>query len=293
MMTTDVQIAVARDRVDPAAGIPWAHFRFPPLPQIALKVLELVNDENASMRRFSDLISSDPAFSCEVLIVANSALLAQRHRVTSILQAIALLGTRTLKGLCLTVGVRAFLGKTMAYPSLRALWRHSLASALIAEQLAHPPAMDKGTAYTAGVVHEIGRFALAVLRPKEYAALLDQHRGSAISILASERALFGFDSRQAGQHLIADWRLPPEFETLLGPSDHVRHPNDPWGMEDLLHLSCLLADVAGFAAFPGCEVLPYADLMDATPLRERILFHADVERLTSDIASRINAIESL
>jgi HD-like signal output (HDOD) protein len=288
-----MDIQTAKGKAGAAAGVPWAHFRFPPFPQTALKVLESVNDENASMRRLSDLICSDPALSCEVLIIANSALLAQRHRVTSILQAIALLGTRTLKGVCLTVAVRAFLGKSMDYPPLRAIWRHSLACALIAEQLADSSLVDKGTAYTAGVVHQIGRFALSVLRPKEYAELLEQHRGSATTILESERALFGFDSHEAGCHLIADWKLPAEFEALLLPQNAESHRNGAWLLDDVVYISCHLADAAGFMVFPGCEVMPYADLLDAIPVRKRCLFYADADRLAADIASRLHAIESL
>jgi HD-like signal output (HDOD) protein len=276
-----------------ATAFHWAHFRFPPFPQAAFRVLKSINDEDSSMRHFSALISSDPALSCEVLIIANSALLAQRHRVTSIPQAIVLLGTRTLRGVCLTVAVRAYLGKSMNYPSLRALWRHSLACALIAEQLADAAVMDKGTAYTRGVMHEIGRFALAVLQPKDYSELLEKHCGSAISILESERLLFGFDHCRAGQHLIKEWNLPSEFEAMLQPQDCVRQQNNSWQMHDLVHMSCRLADTAGFAAFPHCEVTPYADLLELIPVRERSLFHADVKRLAFDIGSKISAIESI
>ncbi len=152
----ELEVMQSQGKSSRTTAVPWAHFRFPPFPQTALKVLESVNDENASMRHLSDLISSDPAFSCEVLIIANSALLAQRHRVTSILQAVALLGARTLKGVCLSVGVRAFLGKSIDHPTLRAVWRHSLACGMIAEQLADPVVMDAGTAFTAGIMHEIG-----------------------------------------------------------------------------------------------------------------------------------------
>jgi HD-like signal output (HDOD) protein len=289
-MTSDVQIEQGEKSA--AAGFSWAHFRFPPFPQSALRVLELVNDDNVSMHRFGDLIASDPALSCEVLIIANSALLAQRHRVTSILQAIVLLGTRTLKGVCLTVAVRAYLGKSMSYPSLRAIWRHSLACALIAEQLADPSVIDKGTAYTGGVLHEIGRFALAVLRPQEYAKLLETHCGSVGSILEGERMLFGFDHREAGQHLVTEWKLPAEFEAMLGPRDSAKRKGDRLQIQDLLHTSCQLADAAGFAAFPGCEVTPYAELLEAIPVRARSLFPADVKRLAFDIGSKISAIEA-
>jgi len=151
-MTSDLRLEQATNNA--VAALDWAHFRLPAFPESALHVLNLVNEDNVSMRHLTDVISSDPALSCEVLIIANSALLAQRHPVTSILQATVLLGTRTLKGVCLTVAVRAYLGKAMNYPSLRAIWRHSLACALIAEQLAGAAGIEKGTAYTAGIIRD-------------------------------------------------------------------------------------------------------------------------------------------
>jgi HD-like signal output (HDOD) protein len=275
-----------------AAGLPWAHLRLPPFPQAALRALELVNDENASMRHLSDVICADPALSCEVLIIANSALLAQRHHVTSIVQASVLLGTNTLKGVCLTVAVRAYLNGALRYPSLRAVWRHSLASALIAEQLAGGAGLDKGIAYTGGVMHEIGRLGLAVLRPKEYAALLEQHRGSRNTLLESEQEMFGFNSCHAGEHLVVEWNLPVHFLDLLHAQDHVRHSGDPWQMHDVVRMGCHLAEAAGFTLFPGCEVVPYAELLESIPVRERSLLNTDVTRLAFDIGSRIKAIES-
>ena len=111
---------------DQAAKTPWAHLRIPAFPQIAIRVLQLTNNEDVSIRQLGDLISFDPSFSSEVLTVANSALYAPRVPVTSILQAIAVLGLNRLKGVCLTVGIRAYLGKSLNRLSLRAIWRHSL-----------------------------------------------------------------------------------------------------------------------------------------------------------------------
>jgi HD-like signal output (HDOD) protein len=274
-----------------AAAFPWAAFRFPPFPESAVRALNLVNDENTSMRHLSDLISSDPALSCEVLIIANSALLAQRHPVTSVLQATVLLGTRTLKGVCLTIAVRAYLGPSMSYPALRAIWRHSLATALIADQLTGSTCLEQGTAYTAGIIHDIGRFALAALRPRQYAELLEQHSGCADSALEQERTLFGFDHCEAGLQLMQQWGLPAEFEPVLHAPFGVKTPLDEWQLPDLIGVSCRLADTAGFAVCPGDDVTPYEELMAAIPVRLRSLFHADVKRLTFDIRTRMACIE--
>jgi len=286
------EIEVAREDASGRLEFSWANFRLPPFPQAAMRALQMVNDDDASMHQFSNLIASDPALSCEVLIIANSALLAQRHRVTSILQAVLLLGTRSLKGVCLTVAVRAYLGKQMRYPTLRAIWRHSLACALIAEQLADKSRIDKGAAYTGGVVHELGQFALAVLCPQQYAALLNSHCGPATSMLERERMLFGFDHLEAGRHLIEEWNLPVEFDAMLVLRDCARDAVDSWELHDVVHMGCRLADTAGFPAFPGCEVTPYAELMDEIPVRVRSLFHADVKRLAFDVGNKIHAIEA-
>jgi putative nucleotidyltransferase with HDIG domain len=276
-----------------AVRLPWAHLRIPAFPQIAIQVLQLANNPDVSMRQVSDLISSDSAFSSEVLTIANSPLYACRSPITSILQALAMLGTNSLKGVCLTVGVRAYLGESLNHHSLRAIWRHSLACALIAEQLALPGSMSKDTAYTAGILHDIGRSALAVIRPKEYAALLTTHSGSPASILQCERDLFGFDHCQAGRRLIADWKLPSDFAAIVSDHHSDRQKGDPWHMPDLINVSCRMADSIGFAVFPGCEITPFADLLGEIPERERKTFCPDLESFAFEVSSKINALETM
>jgi putative nucleotidyltransferase with HDIG domain len=273
--------------------LPWAHLRIPPFPQIAIRILQLTNNEDVSMSRVSALISSEPAFSSEVLTIANSALYSVRSPVTSVLQAVAVLGTKRLRGLCLTVGVRAYLGESLNNESLRAMWRHSLACALIAQQLARAGSMPKDEAYTAGILHDIGRVALAVISPKEYASLLETHIGSANSVLQAERDLFGFDHCETGQYLIRDWKLPSTFGSIVSDHHSVRQRGDPWHMPDLINVSCRMADSIGFAVFQGCELTPYEDLLAELPDRERTTFCTDVDVLAFEVSSKINGVECL
>ena len=280
-------------RRDEAARLPWAHLRLPPFPQVAIRVLQLMHNENVQLHQLSELISSDPAFAGEVLTIANSLLYAPRFPASSILQAIAVLGANNLQGLCLTVGVRAYLGKSLGQPSMRAIWRHNLASALIAEQLATAGFMDKDIAYTSGIMHDIGRLALAVIRPREYADLLGTHGGPADSILPRERELFGWDHCEAGRHLVEDWKLPFYFDAIV--SEHHCHAekDGSWGMAELINMSCRMADTAGFPAFRGCEATPFPELLAELPGRERGLFHAELATLALDVTNRIHAVESV
>ena len=271
----------------------WAHLRLPPFPQVALRVLQLANNENVQLHELSGLISSDPAFASEVLTIANSLLYAPRFPASSVLQAIAVLGANNLQGLCLTVGVRTYMGKALNQPAMRSIWRHDLACALIADQLASVGFLDRDVAFTSGVMHDIGRLALAVIRPAEYSLLLGAHSGSAASILNAEQELFGWDHCEAGRQLIADWKMPPEFEPIVSEHHAPRQKGDPWHMADLINISCRMADTAGCAAFPGCEIAQYSDLMDELPERERRLFHPTVETLTAEIARKIDSVESV
>jgi HD-like signal output (HDOD) protein len=252
----------------------------------------MAKNPDVSMRNLSDLISTDPAFSSEVLTIVNSPLYAIRSPVNSVLHAIAVLGTDCLKGVCLTVGVRAYLGKSLQQDSLRAIWRHSLACGLIAQEVAKAAgSMSKDAAYTAGVMHDIGRLALAVIRPREYAALIMTHSGSPSSMLKCERDLFGFDHCEAGRHLIADWKLPAEFQAIISDHHSARQKEGPWRLPDLIKVSCRMADTIGFSTFPGCEVTLYADLVGEIPERERGSFRADMESLAFEVSSKINTLE--
>lgn len=275
-----------------AERLPWAHLRLPPFPQVAIRVLQLTNNENVQLHQLCELISTDPAFASEVLTIANSILYAPRFPASSVLQAVAVLGANHLQGMCLTVGVRAYLGKTLNQPAMRRLWHHNLACALIAQQIASLGSLDKEVAYTSGILHDVGRFALAVIQPGDYAALLENHRGPADSLLAGERELFGYDHCQTGKRLIADWKLPPGFASIVA-EHHQPRQEGSWNLSELIKISCRLADAVGYPAFPGCEALPYADLLAQIPDRERAQFPADQQSLADGVSASIRAVESV
>jgi putative nucleotidyltransferase with HDIG domain len=275
-----------------AATLPWAYLRLPPFPQVVVRVLQLANNEKAPLHQLCDLISSDPAFASEVLTVSNSLLYAPRYSSTTIEQAVAALGENTLKGMCVTVGVRAYLGNAMSYSAMRNMWRHNLACAMVAERIAGAGSIDKDTAYTAGILHDVGRVALAVIQPKGYAALLDKHHGPAASMLLAEREMFGLDHCEAGRQLIADWKLPKSFEAVVADHHSALRSDSAWNLAALVKVSCAIASAIGFAAFAGYTAAKYSELLGELPAQEQNLFHPDAETLTGEIARSIHAIES-
>jgi HD-like signal output (HDOD) protein len=271
--------------------LPWCLLRVPPFPQVATKVLQLISNDNSSLAQLSSLIASDQAFSAEILTIANSPLYALRTPVTSILKGIATLGLDRLRGIAVTVALRGYLGSSLQTPALRMLWRHSLACAFLSETCAADSPLSVGAAYTAGVMHDIGRVALAITHPEEYTALLQSGVASQAEALEREKELFGIDHCDLGRQLSIDWRLPSVLADVT--FRHHAAKDNISGNEPLAAVSfaCKAADAIGFAVAPSlacsCE-----ELLAAFPDQQSKLSPKRLEELSGWIGTQINSIES-
>lgn len=267
--------------------------RLPLLSRIVLRTLQRAFDEHLQLAELSVLIASDVVIANDVLAIVNSPAYAPRLPICNIHQALAICGATQLQGLCVAVGVRHAMVDALRRPSMRKMWRHSLACAAIAEQLAATCSLDPGIAFTCGVLHDIGRVALAVPRHEEYVEFLETYAGSPHGILEHEREAFGWDHCELGGQLVRDWELPAEFVPVVA-GHHVSRPQEnPWSMTDLIRVSCRMADAAGFAAFPACLPTPFEDLLRELPTRARSLFFTDPRTLAFEIKRKLKAMQSL
>jgi HD-like signal output (HDOD) protein len=210
-----------------------------------------------------------------------------------ILHAINRIGLKNIQGLCLNFAVVGFLGKSIRIPAMRALWSHNLACGFIAEILATGTGIDQGSAFTCGLLHDVGRLALAVLRPKEYLLLLEQHAGSPRSILQCEIDMFGFDHCDAGHELVLSWMLPTPFDAVVSTHHGLRQKDNLCDLAGLINLSCRMADSAGFAAFSHCETTPYPDFIDELPSRAAKALYPDAESLALEIRGKIELMQAI
>jgi len=267
--------------------------RLPPFPLVATRVLHLVAKNDSSLHQLSALISTDQAFSGEILTIVNSPVFPIHTTVTSIQQGIAALGLERVKSLAVTVGVRAYLGGALKNPSLQAIWRHSLACALLAEEYAASSLMDKGTAYTAGIMHDIGRAALAVIQPGRYADFLQSIQEEPLQVLRREHELFELDHCEAGRRLAVDWKLPISFLNSISRHHADQEAGNAFDLLAVIRLACSMADTIGFSAAPSLKCCSYKKLTNEVPAWVRDLLPIEPEELAFRIAAKINSIESV
>src|SRR5262245_32438294 len=129
--------------------------RLPQFRPVALKLLKLVSNDDVEFGAVANLLSSDPAFSAEVLALANSPLYANSCPTTSLTRAIVVLGLERTRSLTLTVAMQAFVANVQMTPELQRSWRHSVACALAAEELAPLYGLSTDHCYTAGLMHDL------------------------------------------------------------------------------------------------------------------------------------------
>jgi len=108
--------------------------------------------------RLSSVIETDPALAAEVLFLANSPLFGFPSKMEVLPRAIAVLGLDRIQALAMTVAMRAFV--SVGGPLVRQCWRHSAASAVIAERISSVFGVPGDQAYSAVLLHDIGRLGL-------------------------------------------------------------------------------------------------------------------------------------
>jgi len=213
----------------------------PPFPPVAAKAIHLLAKESVSLQEIAELLKTDAALSAEVLRLANSALVSARYAVTTIPQALPMLGTSRLTGLLLTLSFSKFLKQTGPRDSIRRSWHHNLACALAAKDFAQLFNRDPDEAYNAGLFHDIGRLALLVTQP----ILYDQIIASGGDLQELERTQFGLDHCMAGAWVIEHWNLP---KTFIDVALHHHAPDPKNGeLTMLVHAACVVADRLGFS----------------------------------------------
>ena len=167
--------------------------RLPSAPEIAQRLLVAINREDAHTRHLTALIVRDQSLSARLLRLANSAFFSIRTRVTSIHHATTLLGFARVRDLALGLSVWGALESKSpeARRWRRVLWSHTSLVAATAKTLAERTGNDANTAFTAGLLHDVGKLVLGIRLGDSYWSLLDEAAGDGREGAELEAEAFG------------------------------------------------------------------------------------------------------
>ena len=190
-----------------------------PLPSVALRVLEIAESEHFSAHELAQTIGTDAALTTKMLRLANSAYYGFPRRISTVRDAVVLLGFRAVRSATLATCVIDAMPRGVQADE-RAFWHFSITVGMLAEVLARSARLHAEEAFTAGVLHNIGRLALDQHRPDALRRAMHLAAAEGMTLPEAEYALLGYSDAELGGALALHWNFPIELATAV--AEHQR-----------------------------------------------------------------------
>ncbi len=268
------------------------------LPEITVKIIELVEDPTSTAQDLHKVIANDPALCSRVLKVVNSSFYGLPGQIGSINRAIVMLGLNAVKNIAISASLAKLFRGGQLCPNFAAkdLWTHSVATGTAAKMIADELGMGiADEAFLAGLMHDIGIMVeLQCDRNKLIDAITKVKMNSegvpSASLIEVERSVYGADHQQFGRGLCDKWKFPKAFATVCG---HHHNPLElPSGGRSL---ACLIyvADRAAASIKGGLRIdLPSLDC-DPAVLEEIGMSPEQFEAIKTNLPEKMKDVEGL
>ncbi|MCW8858272.1 MAG: HDOD domain-containing protein [Deltaproteobacteria bacterium] len=178
----------------------------PPMPAIAIKVLELLGNPNVNYDKLAEVISADPAVSARLLKVSNSAFYSMKREIKTLDHAIAIVGERTLRSLVLAASLE---GMNNSYGLLeKMLWEDAIGCAIGSRILARKfNSADPEEAFLAGLFRHLGKIVMNSSDPDAYRALAETAYAEGQSTSELEGRFFPYVHAVVGAAVLDKWNF--------------------------------------------------------------------------------------
>jgi diguanylate cyclase (GGDEF)-like protein len=229
---------------------------FPTLSTVSMKVMQMALDPEVSLKEFAEVMVLDVTLSTRVLKVVNSAYYGLSRQVTTVSQAVVILGVRVIRNLALSLSVL-----DVFPPSIYArLWERALCSGVAGRMIAERARLGVGEeafvagvlseeAFVAGLLEDIGMFLMAYSLRDDYIRVLEEAERRGVEMTTAEEELLGVNHTQVGTILAERWMLP---DSLAVPIQYHHTPavvrdrgvsDDVKKIVEVAYLSGLAADI--------------------------------------------------
>jgi HD-like signal output (HDOD) protein len=190
--------------------------RLPPNPQVMLKLMKLLQDIDSGPYQIVNLIKVDPTLAAQVLRIANSAFYGATEPTHDLEEAVNRIGFRETYKLVGAVCSSQMFGAPPlpTYPGSDKLWDHSIAIALMMEDLAPRVGLDTASTYTIGLLHSLGKVMINQAVSGKYVDIYKLIQEEKLSLIEAETRVLGFTHVDVGVALLKKWYTPP---TILSP----------------------------------------------------------------------------
>lgn len=202
------------------------------LPEITVKIIQLVEDPRSTARDLHNIVKNDPALSTKVLKVVNSAFYGLPGQIASIDRAIVLLGLSAVKNIAIAASINRYFkgGQITEQFTAKDLWRHSVAVAVVSKMIATLRGRSVGSdeIFLAGLIHDLGILVERQAFGDQLGDVVQRCLAGEGSFNEIETQVFGTDHQTFGAALTTKWKFPRHLRAVVGYHHNYENLNDEY-----------------------------------------------------------------
>ena len=224
-----------------------------PIPQVALKILRIINEELYEIQNVTEEIRKDQVISARTLKLCNSVIFASRNKIESLDHALVMLGQHLLLKFVISASLNSFFNQIGQGYSLckGGLYHHAVGTAVIAEKLANLTGKaEPSMAYTAGLLHDIGKVVLDQFINSGFSLFYRELNEEGKNFSEVEKQVLGTDHTEVGAQLALNWSFP---KSLVETIRYHHVPENAATHKALVHI-VYLADLLMSRFHTGLEM---------------------------------------
>lgn len=264
----------------------------PPLSQVTLDILKLTSNPKTSIDELAQIIIRDQVLSARLLKMANSAYYGYSRKIYSINEAIMILGFSNIRSLVIATSVSHIMDKELSgyYMVKGELWKHSIATALLARELAKMTGkVDPNLAFTAGLLNDIGKVVLNSFMELKFQDVIEKVQTSQVPFMDAEAEILGYNHAQVGAQVAEKWKLPVVLvETIAhhhNPSKAVINPD----LTAIIHVADSLSMSLGYGLGGDGMLYPF----DNSAIERLSLHEKDLYQTAGELLDNLPEAENL
>ncbi len=263
--------------------------KLPTLPMVVSQLLALVESPETSAVDVNRVISTDQALTGKVLKLVNSPFYGFSRQISTVTQAVVILGFKTIKSLALSATVfEIFGGRGSQAFNRTAFWEHSIgtgvAAQIVAKKMRYPLAEE---AFIAGIIHDLGKVVLDQYLAEDFARVLEHRDTHNVALRAAERAVLGLDHSAIGGWLAERWHLPLPLQHAIEHHHDITRGSAEESLPAIVHLADILARTHRVGS-GGDDTVP--ELQEAAWDRLQ-LDRTDLEAILRDLARDMHTVQ--
>jgi HD-like signal output (HDOD) protein len=194
--------------------------QLPTLPSVVTKVLNLLSNPKVSAKKIGEVISTDISLSSKTLKIVNSAFYGFPKRISTITQAVVILGFNTIKSAVFGVAVINAFNKYSKNPVIdyNEFWTHSVSVGAASRVLAKRCGYDLiEEAFIGGIIHDVGKLILSQFSTNTYQKVMEEaeKKDESYSFSDIERKYLDYDHSEIGHYLVEKWNFPENLSSVI------------------------------------------------------------------------------